>query len=58
MKKSKIIKIVIILSIIFLLMQNMVMARYYEVLDTISIRFIIEENLNTGVENNYENKEI
>lgn len=58
MKKSKIIKIVIILSILFLLMQNMVMARYYEVLDTISIRFIIEENLNTGVENNYENKEI
>lgn len=58
MKKSNIIKIIVILVITLLFMQNIVMARYYEVLETIVVRFTIEENLNTGVENNYENKEL
>ncbi len=54
MKKFKVIRITILFAIIILLMQNKTIARYYEVLDTIKVRFTVEEKLNTGERSNYE----
>ncbi len=58
MKKIKMIRITILFAIILLLIQNKAIARYYEVLDTIKVRFTIEENLNTGENSNYEITEL
>lgn len=57
MNKFKAVGIIVLFSIIILLIQNKAIARYYEVLDIINVRFTIEEKINTG-ENNYEVAEL
>lgn len=58
MKKFKVVRIIILFVIIVVLMQNKTIARYYEVLDTIKVRFTIEEKINVGENSNYENAEL
>ncbi len=57
MKKVKLIRMLVILVIILLFTQNKSTARYYEVLDTIKVRFTVEEKIDTGVNEKYENNE-
>lgn len=52
MKKFKVVRIIILFVIIIVLMQNKTIARYYEVLDTIKVRFTIEEKINVGENSN------
>lgn len=58
MNKFIIVRIIIYFFIIILLIQNKAIARYYEVLDTIKVRFTIEEKINVGENSNYENAEL
>lgn len=45
MKNRVIVKIIIVFTIILLFIQNKSIARYYEVLDIIKVRFtVVEEN--------------
>lgn len=57
MNKLKMISIIIFLAIIILI-QNWSFARYYEALDTIKVRFTIEEKLNVGENRNYDITEL
>lgn len=59
MKNRVIVKIIIVFTIILLFIQNKSIARYYEVLDIIKVRFtVVEENINTGAEEKYEDREL
>lgn len=49
MRKNKTIIILIVFVILLFIICNKSVARYYETLDTIKVRFTIEENINTGV---------
>lgn len=55
-EKINSVKIIFSIIIIFLLMQNISFSRYYTLLDTITVKFTIDENINIGVNKNYENK--
>lgn len=52
MRKTKAIRILIAFIILLFITCNKSIARYYETLDTIKVRFTIEENINTGVNEN------
>lgn len=56
LKKLSSLKILILL--LLLLTQNISYSRYYKKLDTILVRFTMDENLKLGVDENYENKEL